>query len=73
MLLLTQVQVVAGKHNLFIEEPEQQVAKVQVSDIFSEFCIFCQRKAYFGPKVQFDILEISFQGIKIHPDWDKNS
>ena len=29
-----QLQVVAGKHNLFIEEPQQQVAKVQVGNFF---------------------------------------
>ena len=28
------MEVVAGKHNLFIEEPQQQVANVQVVDIF---------------------------------------
>ena len=28
------MQVVAGKHNLFIEEPEQQVANVQVGNFF---------------------------------------
>ena len=61
-----QVEVFAGKHNLFIEEPQQQVANVQVGHIF-----------WIYPPIQFFLKLFEFilpsKAIKIHPNWDAGS
>ena len=52
--LAPQLQVVAGKHNLFIEEPEQQVANVQVSNISFKVFVFLAQKYNLETSCQGD-------------------